>query len=345
MNRKTASIKDVARVAGVSTATVSRALSNPELLTEATRETVIAAIQSTGYRVNQAARNLRKRQAGAVLVLVPNLGNPFFSEILAGISRGFDLNGPSVLITDSSERHETGERLVEYFLDSRIDGMISLDGSLTPEDLAEFDRAGVAERVVFCCEWVHGMSLPSVRSDNLEGARLAIRHLYDLGHRKIAHVTGPQGNVLTRMRREGVLAERQRLDLPARSEWIIRGDFSLRSGAEAAHQILAMTDRPTAVFCASDEVALGLISTMQQAGVRVPEDLSVVGFDDIAISEFAIPPLTTIRQDRHKLGRSAARLLQSMLDQPQGKGPVPMGFVELVGVELIVRGSTAPAKA
>ena len=150
MNRKTASIKDVARVAGVSTATVSRALSNPELLTEATRETVIAAIQSTGYRVNQAARNLRKRQAGAVLVLVPNLGNPFFSEILAGISRGFDLNGPSVLITDTSERHETGERLVEYFLDSRIDGMISLDGSLTPEDLAEFDRAGVAERVVFC---------------------------------------------------------------------------------------------------------------------------------------------------------------------------------------------------
>lgn len=342
LDRKIASIKDVARVAGVSTATVSRALSNPDLLTDATRDIVMEAVRTTGYRVNQAARNLRKKQAGAVLVLVPNLGNPFFSEILAGISRGFDKNGPSVLITDTSERHDPAEKLVEYFLDSRIDGMISLDGSLTLDDLAVFERNGVADRIVFSCEWVHGMALPSVRSDNIAGAQLAIRHLYELGHRKIAHVTGPQGNVLTRMRREGMMQERERLGLPIQPEWIIRGDFSLRSGVEAAQKILAMADRPTAVFCASDEVALGLISTMEKAGVRVPQDLSVVGFDDIDIAAFAIPALTTIRQDRHKLGRSAARLLQSMLDRPAGKSPTEPGFVELLGVELIVRESTAP---
>lgn len=344
LDRKIASIKDVALVAGVSTATVSRALSHPELLTESTRDLVMDAVRTTGYRVNQAARNLRKKRAGAILVLVPNLGNPFFSEILAGISRGFDQNGPSVLITDTSERHEPGAKLVEYFLDSRIDGMISLDGSLTLDDLALFEQNGVADRIVFCCEWVHGMTLPSVRSDNVAGARLAIRHLYDLGHRKIAHVTGPQGNVLTRMRREGMLEERQRLGLPNRSDWIIRGDFSLRSGELAAQQILAMTDRPTAVFCASDEVALGLISTMEKAGVRVPQDLSVVGFDDIDIAEYAVPALTTIRQDRLKLGHNAATLLQTILDTPTAEALPKPGYVDLVDIELIVRGSTAPLK-
>jgi LacI family transcriptional regulator, repressor for deo operon, udp, cdd, tsx, nupC, and nupG len=344
LDRKIASIKDVARVAGVSTATVSRALSNPDLLTDATRDIVMEAVRSTGYRVNQAARNLRKKQAGAILVLVPNLGNPFFSEILAGISRGFDVDGPSVLITDTSERRLSAEKLVSYFLDSRIDGMISLDGSLTLDDLGVFHESGVADRIVFCCEWVHGMTLPSVRSDNVAGAQLAIRHLYDLGHRKIAHVTGPKGNVLTRMRREGMMQERERLGLQSRPEWIIRGDFSMRSGAEAAQQILQMQDRPTAVFCASDEVALGLISTMEKAGVRVPQDLSVVGFDDIDIAEFAIPSLTTIRQDRHKLGQSAAKLLQTILDRPDQSRSTPCNQVELINVELILRGSTGPVQ-
>ncbi|CUH68908.1 HTH-type transcriptional repressor CytR [Thalassovita autumnalis] len=341
MTQKPATIQDVARQAEVSTATVSRALSNPNLVSEKTRELVAEAVRITGYRLNKAARNLRKQQAGAVLVLTPNLGNPFFSQILAGISARFADSEFSVLVADTSLPEQDGRRLVDYFLDSRIDGMISLDGGLSADQLAEFEQNGVADRIVFACEWVQDAPHPSVRSDNAFGARAVIRHLYDLGHRKIAHITGPKGNVLTRIRRETMLEERNRLGLPTREDWVIRGDFSLESGHAAAAKIAAMAERPTAVFCASDMVAIGLISGLREAGLSVPEDVSVVGFDDIEMAAFASPPLTTIRQDRRTLGtRAADRLLARLKGKPADACPQ----IELVDVELIARGSTAPPR-
>lgn len=342
MTQKTIRIQDVARAAGVSTATVSRALSNPGLLTEATREAVQDAIRSTGYRVNQAARNLRKQRAGAVLVLVPNLGNPFFSQILAGISAGFAQTDYSVLIADTTEHPDRGRVLVDYFRDSRIDGLISLDGAMTGADLALLSQSGVEDRIVFACEWVKDADFPSVRSDNAAGARLAIQHLHGLGHRAIAHVTGPEGNVLTTARREGMVAERQRLGLPAREEWIIRGDFSLQSGHAAAQAVCRMPHRPTAVFCASDMVAFGLIAGLTAEGMSVPDDISVVGFDDIEMSEYYVPALTTVRQDRRRLGTRAAELLLAGLGAPGGEVDCAGTRIELVCVDLSIRASTAP---
>lgn len=354
MVQKPPRIQDVARAAGVSTATVSRALSNPELLAEATRDAVAEAIRATGYRVNRAARNLRRRRAGAVLVLVPDLANPFFSQILAGISAGFAESDRSVLISETAGLPAGKRRLVDLFLDARIDGMISLDGGIGAAELGQLTDHQLADRIIFACEWTDDPSIPSVRSDNAAGARAAIRHLHDLGHRDIAHVTGPAGNVLTRARRDAMLAERRRLDLPAREDWIIRGDFSLRSGHEAARSIVAMSDRPSAVFCASDMVALGLIAGLTQGGLRVPEDISVVGFDDIEQSAYAIPALTTVRQDRPRLGRRAAELLLGQLVRLEGASgaeagadPGPSGTLaqpvaENLDVELIVRASSAP---
>jgi LacI family transcriptional regulator, repressor for deo operon, udp, cdd, tsx, nupC, and nupG len=339
---RSATIQDVARAAGVSTATVSRALSNPDLLTERTRAAVLDAIRTTGYRVNQAARNLRMQRAGAVLVLVPNLGKPFYSRILAGISDGFADSDYAVLIADTESRPLLPGELAGYFLDGRIDGVISLDGNLDRAELASCIEMGAGGRIVLLCEWVEGMDFPVIRSDNAEGARLAVRHLHALGHRRIAHVTGPEGNVLTAARRRGMLEERARLGLPARDEWIIRGDFSLECGAEAAKLILGMAERPTAVFCAADMVAFGLIAGLAKGGVRVPEDISVVGFDDIDMSDYYVPALTTIRQDRHRLGREAALALRRRL-RPDGAGAEVSG--DMVEVELVVRDSTAPPRA
>ncbi|MGY3436672.1 MULTISPECIES: LacI family DNA-binding transcriptional regulator [unclassified Marinovum] len=338
MMQKTARIQDVALAAGVSTATVSRALSNPEKLTETTRQAVFDAIQSTGYRVNRAARNLRKQRAGAVLVLVPNLGNPFFSQILAGISAGFAGSDTSVLIADTADHPERERVLIDYFRDSRIDGMISLDGNLSHDDLALFTQESVQDRIVFACEWVQGANFPSVRSDNEKGARLAVRHLYDLGHRDIAHITGPEGNVLTRTRRAGMMQERESLGLKVRDEWVIRGDFSVNSGYSAAQLIYEMKERPTAVFCASDMVAFGLISGLSACGLSVPKDISVVGFDDIEMSEFYVPALTTIRQNRREIGIRSARNLLGCMDK---KWLDQEGDPELIDVELVVRESTA----
>ncbi len=340
MAKKVAKIQDVARAAGVSTATVSRALSNPDMVAKSTRKAVFVAVESTGYRVNQAARNLRRRRGGAILVLVPNLGNPFFSQILAGIGARLSETDYAILIADTNNQPLAGQYLNDYLSDSRIDGMIVLDGNMQVNDVNALRSAQGQCQVIFACEWVQDAPCPSVRSDNTKGASLAVRHLYDLGHRKIAHVTGPSGNVLTRARREGVLAERERLNLPAREEWIIRGDFSLRSGHMAADKIIAMKDRPTAVFCASDQVAFGLISRLTEAGVRVPQDMSVVGFDDIEQAQYFIPRLTTIRQDRQLLGQSAADLM--MLRLEGDTEAMPEEFVQLLDVELIVRDSTAP---
>lgn len=337
MIQKAATIQDVARAAKVSASTVSRVLTNPGLVSERTRETVHKAIRATGYRVNQAARNLRMKRAGSILVLVPNLGKPFYSGILAGISDVFANSEYSVLIADTEGNPLEDEALAGYFLDGRIDGAIALDGRLSPQALRQCRDLGLGDRIVFLCEWVEGEAFPVITSDNAEGARLAIRHLHDLGHRKIAHITGPDGNVLTTARREGMVEERARLGLPVRSEWIIRGDFSLGSGREAATRILAMDERPTAVFCSADMVAFGLISGLHAGGLRVPEDISVVGFDDIEMSEYYVPALTTIRQDRQRLGGRAAEVLLDRLRNQSGvfeqEQPVP--------VELIIRDSTA----
>ncbi len=340
MAQKVTKIQDVARAAGVSTATVSRALSNPAVVAEGTRQAVFDAVEATGYRVNQAARNLRRQRAGAILILVPNLGNPFFSQILAGIDAGFAGTEYATLIADTHNSRSVDRNLNAYLRDSRVDGIVVLDGNIQISNVADLKSETGQNRVVFACEWVETAPCPSVRSDNPKGARLAIRHLFDLGHRKIAHVTGPKGNVLTQARRNGMLEERELLDLPIRDDWIIRGDFSLQSGYEAAESIIAMDERPTAVFCASDQVAFGLISRLTEAGIRVPHDISVVGFDDIEQSEFFIPRLTTIRQNRHLLGTSAADLMLNGLEAHNT--PVDVGFVHLLDVELIDRDSTAP---
>lgn len=338
MIQRTATIQDVARRAKVSTATVSRVLSKSGPVSEKTRNEVQKAIRVTGYRVNQAARNLRMRRAGAVLVLVPNLGKPFYSGILAGISDGFAGSDYAVLITDTDSQPLQDSTLAGYFTDGRIDGAISLDGRLSEKALEACTAHGAGDRIVFLCEWVEDGAFPVISSDNAEGARLAIRHLSGLGHREIAHVTGPDGNVLTTARRKGMTEERKRLGLPARPEWIIRGDFSLESGHAAAREILAMEHRPTAVFCSADMVAFGLIAELIKGGVRVPEDISVVGFDDIEMSEHYVPALTTIRQDRHLMGRRAAEVLLACLSGAEREStpssPIP--------VELIVRGSTCP---
>lgn len=337
---KSVTIQDVARESGVSVATVSRTISAPSVVSEKTRDLVLEAIKTTGYRVNRTAQNLRKQKSGAVLVLVPNLGNPFFSQILASLNASFAQQGYSVLISDSNVQNSPGMQVVDNLLDGRVDGVVCLDGTLTGDDLQRFRAHNLQDRIVFACEWVPDAPYPSVRSDNQKGAKLVVDHLVGLGHRRIAHITGPKGNVLTRERREGMQAARRQLGLPMRDEWILRGDFSVQSGWHSAQAILKMTDRPTAVFCASDMVAMGLIAGFTEAGISVPGDISIVGFDDIELSAFSRPALTTIRQDRHALGRLAARRLVTQLTA----GPDTTAHeIETVDVELIARGSSGPA--
>lgn len=325
-------------MAKVSTATVSRTLSNPDVVSESTRRKVSEAVKITGYRINRAARNLRTQRSHSVLVLLPDLANPFFSTILEGISRNLSQQGYSMLIASTKQVHDSGERLIDYLDDARADGMIILDGGLDAEIVQVLENAPQAARILFACEWVDGANFPSVRCENRHGTRSAVNHLYDLGHRKIAHVTGPEANVLSSTRKDEFVAEIAKLDLTLEPEWVIAGDFSLSAGCQAAQAWIALKDRPTAVFCASDQLAMGFIAELSRHDIKVPDDVSVMGFDDIDLAEQFIPPLTTIKQDRLMIGDTAAKMLMARIISPFD---TQTDHAAVVPVSLVIRQSTA----
>lgn len=338
-------IGDVADAAGVSTATVSRALSHPDMVSAKTRDAVLAAVAQTGYRVNHAARNLRRRQTGGIVVLVPHLSNPFFSLILSAIAHVASAAGLNVLVADTREPKGADRQIADYLYNNRADGLIVLDGTL-PESI--FNGGGAATRppVIFACEWVEGHDQPSVTIDNHHGAMLAVGHLLDLGHRRIGHVMGPLDNVLTQQRAAGVRAALGQAGLDATDHWFFDGDFTLHSGIAAARRWLALDVRPTAMFLSSDAMACGFISELNRSGVDVPGDVSVVGFDDLELSEHFIPPLTTIRQPRAAIGEAAATLLLALMEnERRGEGAVAGGESRVLPVELVVRGSSAAPKS
>ncbi len=244
-----------------------------------------------------------------------------------------------MLIASTKQVHGSGERLIDYLNDGRADGMIILDGGLDADVVESLEMAPKTKLILFACEWVEGANFPTVRSENSKGTRVAVDHLHSLGHRKIAHVTGPEGNVVADTRRDAFIAEIAALKLELKAEWIITGDFSLAAGCAAAKAWIALDDRPTAVFCASDQLALGFIAELSRHGFKVPYDASVMGFDDIGIAEQFIPPLTTIRQDRLLLGEIAASMLMERIEAPDGGS---LEHVAIVPVSLIIRESTAP---
>lgn len=332
---KAATVQDVARFANVSTATVSRALSAPDSVSARKREAVLAAVEATGYRVNRAARNLRTQRSNTILALLPDLGNPFFSLVLQGIVDVLTPAGQSLVVAETSQIYSAGDDLLSYLSSKRVDGMIVLDGAVSQESLDHVLASDQKSRVVFACEWAPLGGFPSVRSNNLGGAMQAVDFLYASGHRQIAHISGPTNNVLTQARIAGYEKACEEHQLIPQC---IEGDFTLEAGIKAAEAILAMSDRPTAVFCASDVIAYGLISGLSRAGVNVPDEVSVVGFDDIEYSEHFVPALTTVRQDRVALGQAAAHMLLN------AEAASDQDLLQKIPVHLIERSSTAAAK-
>ncbi|RLQ86848.1 LacI family DNA-binding transcriptional regulator [Notoacmeibacter ruber] len=327
MNKR-ARIADVAALAGVSTATVSRTLSAPEKVGESTRKKVLDAVKETGYRINGAARDLRQKRARSILILAPNLANTFFSRIFAAIQDEAAAAGLTVQISDSRIGRD---KLATLGHDGRADGIMLLDASLDPA-LVNGWRLPVAQ----LCEWNDLYQAPGIVIDNPAAVHLAVAHLAGLKHTHLGHVEGPPDNVLAISRREAFHAASAERSIRTS---ILKGDFTMRSGADAARRWAELEDRPSGVFCASDECALGFISECIRLGFDVPSDVSVVGFDDIEFADRFIPALTTIRQPREAIGREGAELLIGMLrnDNPQ------QGSLRKIDADLVVRASSGPA--
>ena len=334
---KTPTIQDVARFARVSTATVSRALSSPERVSESTRARVSDAVRATGYTLNQAARSLRQRMSKTILVGLPDIRNTFFSSILDAIEREAALRGYGVLVSNRYSGPNPARQLGQYFRSHRADGLLLLDGSLDLDQLLELTGEPTALPLVVACEEIPNAPFHTVKTDNARAAVCATKHLIDLGHLRIGHITGPEGNVLRQERLSGFSEAIVAAGLPLRSDWNFPGNFQMESGYAAALQYMAMADRPTAIFAANDEMAIGFLSGLREQGIECPRDISVVGFDDLAVALHYSPPLTTMRQPREKLGQIAAATLIDILEG--GAETEPRRIV--LSSELVIRGSTA----
>lgn len=338
-------IEDVAHLAGVSIATVSRTVHRPDSVAVKTRELVLSAIRETDYTPNAAAGNLRRRRANAVLALVPDVGNTFFSEILAGIERIAWRAGLTLLIGNAANDPAREADYLNLIASGRADGALLLNGRLATGPTARGGRTRVPDArslaLVSVCERIAATGLVHVGIDNVAAARTAVEHLLDLGHRRIAFVAGPADNVLTRDRLEGYRASLACAGVAPERGLELAGDFSAASGELAAREWLAMTSAPRAVFCANDEMAMGFVRVLHNHSLRVPRDCSVIGFDDIAFARTFIPALTTIRQPRGEIG---ARAMQALIDRIEGRAR-PSTRKLLLAHELIVRESTAPLRS
>lgn len=314
-------LRDVARAAGVSAATASRALSTPDLVAPERRDAVRRAARELGYRPNRAARELITGRSGHLCLVVPDLGNPFFSTVAKAVQARARAAGHAVVVADAEEDPLLEAELVAQ-LGGQADGVVLCSPRMSADDLAAVAADGPPVLLVNR----ESPGLPSVVVDNRDAVRQAVRHLHALGHRRIAYAGGPHGSWSDARRRDGLAA----LDLDV--EVVDLGAHAPVFAGGVAAADLAVAGGATAVLAHNDLMALGLVDRLRARGRRVPDDVSVVGVDDSPVATLVSPALTTVAMPLALLGRTAVDLLLGPHDDA----------TRVLPVELVVRGTTAP---
>ncbi len=329
-----ATIRDVSRIAGVSVATVSRTLSKPDKVSEKTRQIVQEAIEKTNYKPDILARNFRTRKSSTVVVLVPDIANPFFSRVIRGIEQSAQKMGYAVLLGDTQGLRDREITYANMVKTSQADGIIQLDCHIPFED--KNDRSAP---IVNACDCVRGTDMPTVQLDNIAAAEKMANHLISLGHKNIGVISGPENSTITNDRLRGLKKALENAGLEYSPSNRMYGDYSIHSGAMAAVELLEKENPPSAIFCMNDEMAIGAIRQTKKMGLNVPGDISISGFDDINFAEFCDPPLTTISQPAEEFGTNAMTMLFELMNgtEPENKN-IYLPF------ELVIRNSTGRAR-
>lgn len=325
-------IQDVAKLAGVSVATVSRVINNSPSVSQETKDLVNQTIQKLNYRPNLLGRNLRRSETRMILVLLPTLSNPIYSRIVKGIEDIAHKDGYNVLLCDTRSDLSRERNYIDLLRNRLADGVIFMSPILENDTLSHL---GKGFPVVQCCEYKEGTDVPYVSIDNFAAAYKAVKHLIGLGHKRIAFL-GTRFSLNSASERESgylkALADHRIQPDPALIKY---GDYSFKSGLRAGTQLLDLPERPTAVFAISDLMAIGIIRSALASNIRIPEELAVVGFDNISFSSMYAPSLTTISQPLYDLGASAMELL---LKQIRAEAGYPQSI--LLEHELLIREST-----
>lgn len=331
-------ITDVANALGLSIATVSRALAKPDMVTDETRARVLEAVERLGYRPNLLARDLRRQVSKVVFVVAPRL-SPFFLDVFQGVDQAARTMGYTVLLGFTDRNGEREEALYDQVLSNRADGLILVTSSRAPSPEPRKPSHRLPP-IVVALEAVDWANLPTVRADHRAAAKDAVDYLYSLGHRAIAHIPGPVGtSPMARNRLEGYRAALAAHGLQSSERLGEGGQFTLETGYAAMQALLQEGPRPTAVFVANDEMAIGAIQAIKAAGLRVPHDISVMGVDDQRIGRSYDPALTTVRVPAADIGYRSMVILGKVLNGE------PYEETVVVPTEIIVRQSTAPYPA
>lgn len=307
-------IEDVAKEAMVSVATVSRVVNESGRVSETTARRVREAIEKLGYVPNPSARNLRKGGSKVVLIMVPNFTNPYYSQILSGICDAAQFLGYSAFI--SSDKDANQEKIFTSVMEGkRADGTIFLTCCYDDVWLGKYvDRFPIVQ----CAEAVDNVAVPYISIDNYAAMCELVRHVRQLGHEKIAYVNIENRFLSTRQRKQGYCDSMTGgvMGKSLRSDYIIgTTDYSYESGVAAAERLMSLPDRPTAILCGSDMLALGVVSKARELGISVPGELSVTGFDDIDYAKMFHPYITTVAQPCYELGWTSMQKLKECIDK------------------------------
>lgn len=328
---KPATIREVAQRAGVSIATVSRALSNRNLLHADTLARVDEAVDYLGYRPNIIARDLRRSETRLIMVIVPRL-SPYFLDIFRGVENAAGTLGYGVLVGHTDRDLAREVAFLDQVSSGRADGVIMA----TTVDPAAILTRTRTPRVVLALDGCAGDVLPSVCIDHAAAAAMAAEHLIALGHRRIAHIMGAEASSMTGPRRDGFRRALESRGLMFDESLCVQGAFTVESGEAAMEQLLSRSPRPTAVFAANDEMAIGAIRTLRRHGLALPRDMSVVGFDDQRIAALSDPALTTISVPTYDIGFRAMVQLHAVLTGETQAQRI------LLPAGLVLRQSTSP---
>lgn len=328
-------IHDIAKAAGVSKSTVSLVLTRSPLAKPSTAAKVLEVAKSLGYVYNRSAANLRQRNSNVVGVIVNDLVNPFFVELLIGAERVLQQSGYITLMAHTAESLATQEKVLASMREQNAAGVILSPAFDSPSDLPERIQEWGLPLVVAVRSLGDNSRYDFVGSDNVSGMRLATQHLIAQGHRRIAFIGRKAGSVVSEERRSGYTSALAESGITPRPEWLIDAPVSLSGGQTALDTLLALPDRPTAVVCYNDLVAMGVLNELGRKGLQAGRDLAVVGFDNIASAAHSNPPLTTMDVTPERQGEIASRVLLDRIGRPDD---APRRH--LIAPQLIVRASS-----
>lgn len=328
-------IKDIAREVGVSPSTVSRALSDSPLISEKTKQNVKEVAQRLGYERNELARGLVKGSSGAVGLVVADITNPFFSDIAQGVGEVAHRFGYGVMLCDTAGKANRESDYIRLLRRKRVDGLILT--SATMDDPYLKDLAKTRTPFILVSRLCRSVNAPYVVVDDRVGARLAVEHLINLGHQYIAFIGGPANVQSSRDRMATYREVLQEHGLAEKEEWMGFSDFTQTAGRKVGRQMLSLPERPSAIFAANDMIALGVLEVAEEMGVLIPDDLSLVGYNDISYASLPRVQLTTVAQPTQEMGKIATEWLLSTIEEHKRH---PLHCV--LNPHLAVRRSTAP---